>query len=46
MVYRTRDNTTNRPVSNCCDAKDPAQESELLNLKEVIPSNIENAEVL
>jgi len=37
------DNTTNRPVSNCCDAKDPAQESELPNLKKVISRNIEKA---
>ena len=46
MAYTTRDNTTNRPVSKCCGAKDPAQESELLNLKEVISSNIEKAAVL
>jgi hypothetical protein len=39
MAYRIRNNTTNRPLCNCCDAK----ESELLNLKEVISSNIENA---
>jgi len=43
MTYRTRDNHTNRPLSNWCDAKDPAQESELLNLKQVISSNIEKA---
>ena len=43
MAYRTKDNTTNRPLSNCCDAKDPAQESEILNLKEVISSYIEKA---
>jgi hypothetical protein len=43
MAYRIRNNTTNRPLCNCCDAKDPTQESELLNLKEVISSNIEKA---